>query len=92
MNKPGRYKKVHMLLEQGKVQEANDLFESLSYEKSTGYFLTKGILEQKFQRWGNAINAYSNVLEMDPGNKEAKNNLIIIQDILNFYNPEMFNP
>jgi hypothetical protein len=56
------------------------------------YFMVQGILEQKFQNWGKAINAFSKVLEIDTGNAEAKYNLNMIQSILNFWNPEMFNP
>jgi hypothetical protein len=92
MKENGKYKEVLVLLETNKAQEANDLFESFDFEESAEYFLTKEKLEQKFQRWSNAVNTYTKVLEMDPGNEEAKNNLIIIREILNFYNPEMFNP
>jgi hypothetical protein len=54
--------------------------------------MVQGILEQKFQNWGKAINAYLKVIEIEPGNAEAQNNLHMIQSILNFWNPEMFNP
>jgi predicted TPR repeat methyltransferase len=54
--------------------------------------MVKGKLEQKFQNWGKAINAYSKVLELEPENIEARNHLQLIRNILNFWNPEMFNP
>ena len=54
--------------------------------------MTKGKLEQKFQNWGDALNAFHKVLDLDNENREAENNIHIIQNIINFWNPEMFNP
>lgn len=38
------------------------------------------------------MNAYSKIIQIDPENMEAKNRIKMIQSILNFWNPEMFNP
>lgn len=84
--------RVIELLQAEKAKEAHILFLEIAPELTVKYLLVKGKLEQKFQHWGDAINAFSKVVEMDPENKEAKNNLHVIQNILNFWNPEMFNP
>ena len=84
--------KVSKLLVAEKALEAQKVFQQIQPEESINYYLIKGKLEQKFQKWGEAINAYSKVLEFEPDNQEAKNNLHIIKNILNFWNPEMFNP
>lgn len=84
--------KVRLLLTSDKAVEAKEAFDSIPAYDTVNYFIVKGAIEQKFQRWGNAINAYNKVLEIDPDNEEAKNNLHLIQNILNFWNPDQFNP
>jgi len=84
--------KVRVLLKNEKAAEAKEAFDSINAFNSVDYYLVKGSVEQKFQQWGEAINAYNNVLGIDPDNEEAKNNLHLIQNILNFWNPDQFNP
>ena len=74
------------------ANEAQLAFNEIEPVESVDYFMVKGKLEQKFQNWGKAINAYSKVIEIEPENDEAQNQLHLIQNILNFWNPEMFNP
>lgn len=83
---------VVALLEQEKTENARQKFLEIEPEQTLDYWMVKGKLEQKFQNWGEAINAFGKVLEIDNENPEAQNNLHIIQNILNFWNPEMFNP
>lgn len=83
---------VNALLEEEKTENARQKFLEIEPEQTVDYWMVKGKLEQKFQNWGGAINAFGKVLEIDSENPEAQNNLHIIQNILNFWNPEMFNP
>ena len=85
-------KQIQDLLKLEKAQEARTLLESIDPLEEVDYFMVKGKIAQKFQDWGDAINAFNKVLEIDPENAEAKNNLHLIQNILNFWNPDMFNP
>ena len=85
-------KKVLELLQAEKAGEAKVLFGRIAQAENAEYYLLKGKIEQKFQNWGEALNAFSKVLEFEPDNGEAKNRLQIIKGILNFWNPEMFNP
>lgn len=87
-----KLEEINELLNSGKIVEAEQILEKIHPDESVEYLLVKGKLEQKFQRWGKAVNAYAKVIELDPKNSEAKNNLELIQNILNFWNPEMFNP
>lgn len=86
------YQSVIDLIEQEKPEKAKEEFLKIEPEETPGYWMMKGKLEQKFQNWGEAINAYNKVLEIDSEHSEAKNNLHLIQNIINFWNPEMFNP
>jgi hypothetical protein len=80
------------LIRAEKSIEAQKVFNEVVPLETVEYFMVKGKLEQKFQNWGKAINAFSKVVEIEPGNIEAQNHLHLIQNILNFWNPEMFNP
>ncbi len=86
------YEDIKKLLGNDQAFEARKAIDSLPQENSVEYHLLRGRIEQKFQHWGPAINAFSRVLELDPENEDAKNNLALIRDILNFWNPDMLNP
>ncbi len=85
-------KTVKFLLENEQAQKALETFEKIEAEDSVEYYLLKGQIAQKFQNWGEAMNAFHKVLDMDQNNEEALSNLEHIRTILNFWNPEMFNP
>lgn len=84
--------KVRELLRLEKATEARSLFDKISEPENVEYLLIKGELEQKFQEWGKAQNSFGKVLEIDPLNTEAKTRLEIIKGIMNFFNPDQFNP
>jgi tetratricopeptide (TPR) repeat protein len=87
-----KLKQVEILLQHEDSKKAQELFQNIVSDNSIEYWLVKGKLDQKFQRWGEAINSFLKVLEIDENNTEAQNNLHYIQNIINFWNPEMFNP
>lgn len=80
------------LIRSEKANEAQQLFSEIEADETVEYFMVKGKLEQKFQNWGKAINAFSKVVDVEPENVEAQNQVQMIKNILNFWNPEMFNP
>lgn len=88
------------------ITEAKQLFEQNELEKSmqilNELILTngsdiqvlnlRGRIHYKMQNWGNAMNDYSSVLEIDPGNADAKSGLAMARNILGYFTPDMFNP
>ncbi len=87
--------KLNQVLELIRVEKSNEarnIFNEIDPEETIEYLMVSGNLEQKFQNWGKAMNAYSKILQINPENIEAKNRIKMIQSILNFWNPEMFNP
>lgn len=92
MDESKTLEQVKALLEQEKAQDAKVVLMEIEASESVDYLLLKGKIEHKFQNWGEAINAFNKVLEIDPNNSEAASNLQLIQNILNFWNPDMFNP
>lgn len=83
---------IESLLQADKGNEAKAAFLELPETETVAYFLLKGKIERKFQNWGQAINAFNKVLELDSDNEEAKHNLQMIQSILDFWNPDLYNP
>ena len=83
---------IEDLLKTEKAEQAKKLFEELDEQDSVRYLLLKGNIEQKYQNWGEAINAFNRVLDIDTENTEAANNLYLIKNILNFWNPDLLNP
>ncbi|HEY3372926.1 MAG TPA: tetratricopeptide repeat protein [Prolixibacteraceae bacterium] len=55
-------------------------------------FLLRARIYYKMQRWGDAMNDYGSVLELDPGNQEAKSGIEMARSILGYFTPDMFNP
>lgn len=87
-----RLSRVLELLQAEKAIEAQQLFNEIEPVETIEFYMVQGSIEKKFQNWGKAVNAFSKVLDIEPGNAEARLNLNLIQSILNFWNPEMFNP
>ena len=54
--------------------------------------LLRGRIHYKMQNWGEAINDYSSVLELEPDSPEAKSGLEMARNILGYFTPDMFNP
>jgi len=85
-------KKIKVLIKTERAIEARECFERILPDETIEYLMIKGLLEQKFQNWGKAVNAFNKILDIEPENKEAKSHLRLVQNILNFWNPDQFNP
>ena len=60
--------------------------------KSAELFYLKGQIYMKRQEWGNAINAFNQVLEIAPDYSGAQNQIEMARSILGFFNPDLINP
>lgn len=92
MNNIERLLLVKDLLNKGNAEKAKELFYEINEEDTVDYHFVNGLLKQKFQQWGDAINSFNKVIVLDAEHFEAKNHIEMIQSILKFWNPEMFNP
>jgi tetratricopeptide (TPR) repeat protein len=52
----------------------------------------RGHIFYKMQRWGDAMNDFTSVLEIEPDNAEAMSKLELARNILGYFTPDMFNP
>jgi hypothetical protein len=82
---------IQGLLDKGRIDEAESFLDSFDGEKGLVFLLVKANIDFSKQFWGEAINGYNKVLEINPCNKEATSRLAIIDSILNFRNEGMFN-
>ncbi len=86
------FQEIKALLQQGKNAEAKRMFESLPESENVEYWMMKGTIEQRFQQWGKAYNAFAKVQQIEPGHLESKSQIALIDSILNFRNNDLFNP
>ena len=54
--------------------------------------LLRGRINSKMQNWGDAMNDFAAVLEFDPANSDAKTGFEMVNNILGYFTPDMFNP
>lgn len=85
-------RKAETLLEQNQVEAAEALLDSGLPENLAGYWYLRGLLEQKKQQLGAAINCYLRCQELDPGHAAAAHNQLMVRQILSFWNPDLYNP
>jgi len=83
--------KIVKLLQKEQANEALKCFNEITPVENIKYLMVKGQIEQKFQNWGKAINAFNKVLEIEPENQEAKSHLEMLHNILNFWNSGRLN-
>jgi nicotinate-nucleotide adenylyltransferase len=85
---------VKQLIKQNETAKAleilNDHLASVPFDLDA--LLFRGHIHYKMQNWGEAMNDYSAVLELDSNNQEAKTGLEMAKNILGYFTPDMFNP
>ncbi len=84
--------KMEAFFEADNFSEVEKLLSEFEGKKDARFWMLNGKIEHKNQRWGNAINSFQKVVDADPSNKEAQVQIDIIKNIINYWNPDMFNP
>lgn len=82
------------LFEQNELNKAMEILNELvlQYPADVHALLLRARILYKMQKWGDAMNDYSAVLEIDPANSEAGSGLEMAGSILGYFTPDMFNP
>lgn len=85
---------IKQLVLQNKSIEALEVLNSKLKESPADLNLLqlRGHIFYKMQKWGDAMNDFTSVLEIEPDNVEAKSKLELARNILGYFTPDMFNP
>jgi len=92
---------MNELLDDARVLfELNDLNNSLMKlneflqinNNDINAYLLRARIHNKMQSWGNAMNDYYSVLELESDNIEALLGIEMAKSILGYFTPDMFNP
>ncbi len=80
--------------EQNDLDHAIDMLSNILIKDSSHIdaFLLRGLVYYRMQKWGEAINDFSSVIELSPNHSEAKLRLEMTENILGYFTPDMFNP
>lgn len=84
--------RTEQLIHENQLEAAGQLLSEITGYQYPQYWFLKGLLNQKVQQWGEAMNCFHQCLDLDPEHKGASAGLEICQSILNFWNPSLFNP
>lgn len=79
-------------LEQNKPQEALKILDNQVLTDYGEAIFLRGEIFFKLQRWGEALNQFYRYLESFPSDTKAESYCRMIQDILNFYHKDLYNP
>lgn len=72
------------------IEILNEIISVNSFEIHS--LLLRARIHYKMQSWGDAMNDFGSVLEIEPENQEAKSGIEMAKGILGYFTPEMFNP
>lgn len=88
------YTKALYFFEQHELDKSLEILNELvlQYPADVQVLLLRARIQYKMQKWGDAMNDYSAVLEVDPANSEAGSGLEMAGSILGYFTPDMFNP
>ena len=85
---------VKQLIEQHELSKSLEILNSQiqSGLKDVDVLLLRARIHYKMQKWGDAMNDFAAVLDIDAENSEAKTGLEMARNILGYFTPDMFNP
>jgi tetratricopeptide (TPR) repeat protein len=89
-----RYLKAETLLNDGNLNETLDILNGIlkSDNLNIDCLLLRGNIYYRQQKWGEALNDFNLILEIEPNHNLAKNYKSMIMDIISYWNKDNFNP
>ena len=77
---------------QNRLEEALSFLDKPLLDSYADAVFLKGEIYFKLQKWGEALNYFSLFLELFPTDVKADSYCIMINDILDFYHKDLYNP
>lgn len=92
MNKKNIFQAISEALDTNNLQKAEDLLHTYCQTFTPDYMLyyMQGKLHMKRSEWGKAMSAFRRSEEIEPGGP-AKQCRLMLEDIMAFYNKDMYN-
>jgi hypothetical protein len=84
--------KAEKMIYSNDLEECENLLSGIEGDTMPGFWFLKGLLKQKTHHWGEAINCFNKCLDLDPAHNKAAAGIEICRNILNFWNPSLYNP
>jgi glycerate kinase len=84
-------KEIQTAMRENQVIKAMELLGKLNSD-SAAYWYYKGMALKKQQKWGDAMNAFLNALDLDASFDQARAGLEMTRSILSFTNPHLLDP
>lgn len=90
----GEFSEAKACFEQNQLTRSLEILNELVLANTNDLnaLLLRARIYYKMQLWGDAMNDYWVVLELDAENNEAKSGLEMAQNILGYFTPDLFNP
>ena len=85
-------KETGKLLQENRLPDAEMVLKQSGLENLASWWYLNGMLEQKKEKWGNALNCYNRCLSLDAGHPSAPAAVEMVRSILTFWNPDLYNP
>lgn len=85
---------AQILFQQNNLEQSLAILDECIQLNSLDYqaVLLRGKIKYKQQKWGDAMNDFALVLEIEPENQEAKSGFQMAKNILGYYTPDLLNP
>lgn len=85
---------ARILFQQNNLEQSLAILDRCIQRNSLDYqaILLRGKIKYKQQKWGEAMNDFASVLEIEPENPEAKSGFQMAKNILGYFTPDLFNP
>lgn len=88
------FKEAQRCFKNNELSRAMEILNEYIPENTSDYqaVLLRARIHYRMQNWGDAINDYALVLDIEPDNPEAKSGMEMARNILGYFTPDMFNP
>jgi len=92
MNKEILLASARKAYEEGNLEMALNILGDEKLQENSEAIFIMGEVFYKLQKWGDSLNCFNKVLEIEKDNDGALTYVNMIKNILNFYHKELYNP
>lgn len=83
---------INQQIEEGRLEQARELILHIDESDIALKEFFSGKICYKLQKWGDALNHFYKVEDLEQNNIAAKNYISLISGILEYHNKDIYNP